>query len=803
MKRPRTIHFLIGLLIAAYGNDAPAQRTMNYGTLTEGQTIQGFRTSAVYFNDTDQPMGARFIHQKSGFTLDLLEIQSVPQAFVWVTTYPTSDMGEPHTQEHLLLGKGNKGRAVASHEPMSLSNSTAFTDQWRTCYHFYTSAGPDVFYDEFERRMDALLHPDYTDEEVHREVRNFGVTDNPVDQKLTLDEKGTVYNEMVTSTDQPGRRLYTAVLKMIYGPNHPLQFNSGGSPEALRQIQPSDIRKFHESHYFLANMGAVISVPREMSLETVLKQIDGTLNRIEPRRPNLKPATEKDLPSPRPAPSGQIQIVEYPNRNEQQPGSVWITWPAQLSLDVKEQYLAELFLDSFAGDATTNLYRRFIDSKTRDTDLGAQSVFASMQKDPGFAMMIGFGDVPVSKMNDKDLSDVRSKVIEEFRKVADWKDGSPELKAFNARVRSRIVETRRSLAKFVNSPPGFGFRNTYSDWLNQLTDLEKNGGFRRSVTMKSTLDDIDKLLAGNTNIWTRYIDKWKFAPSPQSRQPWIAASKPVAGLMASQQRDREERVTAEIARLKTSYGVGDDQEALRRFRAAYDAATAVIDQASASVMPPKFVSNPPMTLDDQLDFKASTLEGGVPMVASTFSTMTSATTGIGLNLNGVSQDRLLYLAILPQLLTRVGVIENGKPVPYAEMTERIRNEITSLTSDFSTNAKTGRVELTMRGAGNNAEESRRAIEWMQLALFHPDWRPENLSRIRDLVDQTLNAFSPYAPDSGGELGQSRPHCLLEAGQSAAACDNFFHDPDTQRLPSSVDVEGSWHRTARVCGKGAQ
>jgi len=712
---------------------------MNYGTLTEGQTIQGFRASAVYFNDTDQPMGARFVHQKSGFTLDLLEIQSVPQAFVWVTTYPTSDMGEPHTQEHLLLGKGNKGRAVASHEPMSLSNSTAFTEQWRTCYHFYTSAGPDVFYDEFERRMDALLHPDYTDEEVHREVRNFGVSDN-LDRKLTLDEKGTVYNEMVTSTDQPGRRLYSAVLKMIYGPNHPLQFNSGGSPEALRRIQPSDIRKFHESHYFLANMGAVVSVPREMSLETVLKQLDGTLNRIEPRRPNLKPLSEKDLPSPRPAPAGQIQIVEYPNRNEQQPGSVWIVWPAQLDLDVKEQYLAELFLESFAGDATTNLYRRFIDSKTRDTDLGAQSVFASMQKDPGFAVMIGFGDVPVTKMNEKDLSEVRSRVIKEFRKVAEWKDGSSELQAFNDRVRSRIVETRRSLAKFVNSPPGFGFRSVYSDWIYQLKDLEKIGGFRRSVTMKSTLDDIDKLLAGNTNIWRRYIENWKLAPSQQSRQPWIAASKPAAGLIASQQSEREERVKAEIARLKASYGVSDDQEALRRFRASYDAASAVIDQAAAKVMPPRFVSNPPMTLDDQLDFKTSTLEGGVPMVASTFTTMTSATTGIGLNLSGVPQDKLMYLAILPQLMTRVGVIENGKPVSYPEMTERIRKEITGLTSDFSTNAKTGRVELTLRGAGNNAEEARRSIEWMQLALFHPDWRPENLPRIRDLVDQALNAF---------------------------------------------------------------
>jgi hypothetical protein len=55
-------------------------------------------------------MGARFIHQRSGFTLDLLQIQSVPQAMIWVTTYPTSNMGEPHTQEHLPLAKGQQRR---------------------------------------------------------------------------------------------------------------------------------------------------------------------------------------------------------------------------------------------------------------------------------------------------------------------------------------------------------------------------------------------------------------------------------------------------------------------------------------------------------------------------------------------------------------------------------------------------------------------------------------------------------------------------------------------------------------------
>ena len=61
---------------------AGAQRAVTYATVAEGQTINGFRTIAVYVNDADRPMGARFVHERSGFTLDLVEIESVPQAFV-------------------------------------------------------------------------------------------------------------------------------------------------------------------------------------------------------------------------------------------------------------------------------------------------------------------------------------------------------------------------------------------------------------------------------------------------------------------------------------------------------------------------------------------------------------------------------------------------------------------------------------------------------------------------------------------------------------------------------------------------
>jgi Zn-dependent M16 (insulinase) family peptidase len=147
-----------------------------------------------------------------------------------------------------------------------------------------------------------------------------------------------------------------------------------------------------------------------------------------------------------------------------------------------------------------------------------------------------------------------------------------------------------------------------------------------------------------------------------------------------------------------------------------------------------------MTLDDQLQFESEQVAGGAPLITSTFDNMTSATTGVALRLDSVQQDRLLYISMLPQLLSRVGVIENGKPVSYEEMSERLRQEILGLNADFSTNAKTGRVELVIRGSGNDAAEAQKAIDWMRLVLFQPDWRRENLPRIRDVVDQTLSGL---------------------------------------------------------------
>ena len=137
-------------------------------TLKAGDRAHRFEAVAVYLDAADRPLGARFMHQPTGFQLDLLQIESVPQAFTWVKSFATSDQGEPHTQEHLLLLRGKSGRTLATKQSMSLVTHSAYTETWRTSYFFNTTAGIEPFFDIFAQQQHAMLHPDYSDAEIRQ-----------------------------------------------------------------------------------------------------------------------------------------------------------------------------------------------------------------------------------------------------------------------------------------------------------------------------------------------------------------------------------------------------------------------------------------------------------------------------------------------------------------------------------------------------------------------------------------------------------------------------------------------------------
>jgi Zn-dependent M16 (insulinase) family peptidase len=700
-------------------------------TITQGQKVHGFETVSRYVDGAGHARGARFTHDKTGFVLDYLAIETAPQAFIYVTTYPSSDRGEPHTQEHLLLGRGNKGRFLGNYEHTHLIASTAFTAQYRTAYHFHTKAGPASFWDALHTELDTLLHADYGDEEIRREVRDFGVGKGQ-DGKLFLEEKGTVYNEMVRSYEEPDRLLWIALGHDVYGPTHPLALSSGGSPEGIRELGPEGIRAFYAAHYRLDNMGMIAALPRAIALDDALARISETLDGFAPSAPPTgpPPMKEADLPPARGAAPGKTEVILYPHSSEEHPGLMMFGWPATRALEVDERVLLDLFLGAMAGGEGSRLYGSLIDQKTRKLDVGATRVWAEVDREPGQAVYMGLDNVRAQNADDASLQKVREQIASELAAVAALPDGSPELAELHRRVSARLTEAKRGLDKTLDTPPEFGVRGVYDSWLHLLTDIQADPGFDKSLVRARAFARAEALLKETKNPWRERIHAWGLDAAPYG-----VAARPSAPLRKSLDEARAARVQAELSRLMTLYGTREPEVALAKRKAEIDVADAAIARAEATVPMPPLTSDPPMTDDDRLVYRKDDV-GGVPLIVSTFDGMKSATVGLALRLDTVPEALLPYVAILPSLIREVGVVKDGVPIPYDEVRDRLRREILDASVYLSQSFASGRTELVFEASGNDLDEARRAVIWMEDFLTTPDLRVENLPRIKDVVART-------------------------------------------------------------------
>ncbi|MBD3335413.1 MAG: hypothetical protein GF355_07835, partial [Candidatus Eisenbacteria bacterium] len=735
----------VGLILWALANAGAA----DLGAMEPEQELAGFQVLNLYADGGGRVMGVRFQHAQSRFLLDLLRIQSVPQGFMWVKTIPWSDRGEPHACEHLLLGKGERGRYVAALEEMTLGSSSAWTSQLRTVYHFNTLAGPEAFYTTLEARLDALVHPNFSDEEVRREVRHIGVVEDPGTGELSLEEKGTVYTEMISSFEGPGYPLWGTIGDMLYGKDHPAANNAGGHPDSMRAMTPEHMWEFHEASYHLANMGMIAAIPAEMELEEFLSRVHGILTRCQEERGRMqktagakpKAASEApgigtvDLPPPfDPAPAGAVRVVPYPSDNPEDRGRVIVAWPADLEYDGFGGFMLDHFLAAMAEGSDSNLYDLFINSRTRVMETGASNVYGYNSEDPGHPVMFGLNGLDPQEIDEETIGSARSVIVNEIRRVAAWPADSKELAAFNQRVASLLDQTGKRLHRMLNSPPMFGFRRgTAGSWEDHLIRLEMTPGERKSLVMEPHFRRARELLAAPENAWTRLIAEWGLLDDP----PLAVGVYPERRLLAEAREAKQARLEGVLENFKKRYGTGDPQEAIARYRADFDRVTAGLEAQAAEDEIPRFIDNPPMSLDEQLDYGELALPGGVPLVASTFENMTFSRLGLALRLDVVPEDELVYLPLLPALLTDAGVRKDGQVVPYDRMQEALRREVMSYHATFDLGRETERVELVLSGGASETVELHNLLGWMTASLYAPYLEPENLPRLRDIVDQSL------------------------------------------------------------------
>ena len=706
---------------------APA--AVDLGTVTANQVVEGFRVEAVYTAGMD-PVGVRLEHEHTGMELHLLHRDTVPQAYVWVHTVPDSDRGEPHTQEHLLLGKGNRGRAVSTAESMSLVTSSAFTDQHQTVYHFRTNAGTDMFFDVFGQRIDALLHPDYLDEEIRREVHHWGVSETA--EGLALEEKGTVYNEMDSSTQRPGWALWSQMPKDLYGPEHPQSFESGGLPEALRTLGVDHIRAFHAATHQLGNMGAIVFLPDTVPLTAALSRLDDSLTALEPEPGNDTWITDADLPPPQPSEDRSVRHVSYPNPDASGEATVTVSWPPTLDLGEVDEALMGLLTNAVAGDESSNLYKALIDSATRERDVGASSVWAWQSDDQGNPLIMQVGGIPSQDLDAPTVEWIADRLQQAWADVAALDPASEAYADLQRRLQSTLITWRRSTLDEQTGPPGFGTRGTGTAWYDIVRDLDERGGFHRDLLHGKLFATLEAELARtDVNIWTQRLEDHKIL----AETPFVFVNRPDPAKLAALSAAKEARAADKLVALRAELGIDDEQEALRAFQVAYDADTAALE---AAVVAPevRFLDAPPMEADADLDVTHRTL-GEVDVIAGRFDAMGGAKGALYLDLSGTDPAHGMWLSALPALLGQVGVIVDGEPLAYESVIDRLRREVLTARLRTSTNARTGRAELAASVGGIDPVETRAAVSWVTTFLTAPDWRVENLPRIRDLVDQRL------------------------------------------------------------------
>ncbi len=713
--------------------------------LAEGDRLSSFSVVNLWVDEVNEPVGARFIDLRYGFIVDLLSIQSVPQGFFWVKTPPKWDKGEPHTCEHLVLGKGNRGRDVAALEQMTLGHSSAFTAQLLTAYHFNATTGKDSFYELFEAKLTALLHPDFTNEEIRREVCHVGVVENE-NGNLSLDEKGTVYTEMVSSYEKPWAYLYNTMEDMLYGDTHPLANSSGGAPKAIRTMVPEDLWEFHRDFYQLSNMGIIVSIPPDIPISECLDTLSEILqkssgeSREKPERINLDKIQsfgigKVDLPEPQQGQSkGTVKIVDFPNENPHAPGQILYGWAPELDLDLVEIMLFELFLGSFTQGSTSILYDVFQNSETKTVDFDVTFISGSVSDQIGNPIYFSIGMTDNSNVNPDMIEDVKDIILNEILKVSEWEDGSEELMRFSEDALSRLEGRKKRYSSILDSPPMFGFRRGGAGrWLHPLRDVEKQEGFRKSIARKQLVEAVEKLLTSGKNIWKEEIHKWKILTS----EPYKVGVKPNPELIQQTSDEKEARLKGYIEEFKQRYSVASDQEAIAAYKVEFDKMTKELEALSSQQVLPKFVDNPPLTPDDQLDYEVLKIGDDIPLVWSKFDHMTSATFGVAFRLSVIPEADLLYIPLLPSVLTGIGVVKDGEIVKSGEMQKRLRKEVRSLNAYFESNMETGRIELILKGAGVNPYEFLNAIDWMESSLHSPLLTEDNLLRMLDIIDQTL------------------------------------------------------------------
>ncbi len=706
-------------------------------SLKSNERLADFRVDHLYSDSDGRIVGAKFFHVPTGAPVFLLQLETAPQLFTWVDSPVDSNRGLPHALEHLLALKGVKGRYLNLLKGMRLSAGGAATSRDNVYYGLSSASGRDSFFEQLHALLDALYRPDFIDIEAEREFYHFAVVSDKAGQK-TLIETGTVYNEML-STQYRYDYIYE-LSKRVLGEHNPLAFDSSGTPDAMRTVTPSEIRRFHEKYYRLGpGTGFIFSFPPNEDVQTLLQRISEEFKHFSSPERGHPTAYELKYPI---HPSSNLApgIYPFPGPSETSSGFVHFSWVPARTRGLLDLTLLDLFFHSIAGGEESLLQKALIDGRSRTVDLGATGVGYEISTDysPLFPIIVlEVSGMPGNRISSRTLEELRSAVVGKMREVADYPDGSAALRDFNRAVESYGKSARRSNSVWVKSPPGFGAYPPKTAWKELLERLETNPSFIRGLSEEREWESIDQQLRSGRNIWRDLIYNFRLAEAP-----YVTATAPSPKLLTDIENRKKERVQNKILELKNQYHTNDDQEALSLFEQDELTKTKAIDELDTKVARPRFTDHPPLVPDPDLRYSQFQISG-VPVIASIFGRPPTIDIGVSFDLRQVPRRFYKYFPLFPKYLDSIGLKKDGQIMLYSDLSRKIQEDVFGISTAYEVNPVSGRADFTIRASAVDAKEFGEALELIRQMMEFDYLETSNLERLQDIVTQRLSADNLY------------------------------------------------------------
>ena len=234
-----------------------------------------FEVTAVDDLNEYSSAGIRLVHKPTGMDVYHIHNEDTENLFAYVfKTPPSDDTGAPHIIEHAVLAGSSKYPvkdpflSLMKGSVNTFLNAMTYPDKT-----VYPSASPvkEDFFNLLSVYSDAVFRPLLKKEIFHQEGRRY-----EFDESGILDVTGVVYNEMKGALSSFESAVADHSFRSLF-PDSIYRYESGGEPEAIRELTYEDFLAFYKRYYHPSNCRLFLygDIPTEEILEKIEPYVSG------------------------------------------------------------------------------------------------------------------------------------------------------------------------------------------------------------------------------------------------------------------------------------------------------------------------------------------------------------------------------------------------------------------------------------------------------------------------------------------------------------------------------------------------